>query len=132
MIQYMLDTNTVSYLIKGFPNVVDKVTASSMSAICISAITEGELLFGLGKRPEAKKLHHAVNEFLIRVSVLPWTSDTAEKYGSLRAQMETTGLILAPLDMLIAAHALEAGITLISSNQAFTQVPELSAADWNK
>ncbi len=74
MKHYMLDTNTVSHLIKAHPAVARRVVAAPMAALCISAITEGELLFGLAKRPDAHRLHRAVREFLRRVDVLPWNS----------------------------------------------------------
>ena len=109
MKRYMLDTNTVSHLIKENPAVARCVVAAPMASLCISAITEGELLFGLAKRPDAKRLHIAVREFLRRVDVLPWDSAIAERYGSVRADMELQGKILAPLDLLIATHALDAG-----------------------
>ena len=54
MRRYMLDTNTVSHLLRAHPSVARRVVAVPMASLCISAITEGELLFGLAKRPSAK------------------------------------------------------------------------------
>ena len=130
MKHYMLDTNTVSHLIKAHPTVAMHMVAVPMASLCISAITEGELLFGLAKRPEAKRLHVAVQEFLRRVDVLPWDSAIAERYGTVRANMEGQGRILAPLDLLIATHALSAGMVLVTSDRAFGQVSGLSLEDW--
>lgn len=126
----MLDTNTVSHLIKEHPAVVRHVVASPMASLCISAITEGELLFGLAKRPDAKRLHHAVRELLRRVDVLPWDSVIAERYGIVRADMARQGKILAPLDLLIATHALSLGAVLVTNDKAFRQVVHLQVADW--
>ena len=50
----------------------------------------------------------------------------------LRATMERSGKSLAPLDMLIAAHALEAGATLVSSDRAFRHIPGLTVEDWTE
>lgn len=130
MKRYMLDTNTVSYLIKAHPAVARRVVAASMASLCVSAITGGELLFGLAKRPDAKRLHIAVRELLRRVDVLPWSSAIAERYGVVRAEMERCGKILAPLDLLIAAHALDLGTVLVTSDQAFNQVNGLHVEDW--
>ena len=66
MTRYMLDTNTVSHLIKKHPVVSRRVMDVPMASLCVSSITEGELLFGLAKRPDAKLLHKAVKEFLLR------------------------------------------------------------------
>jgi tRNA(fMet)-specific endonuclease VapC len=130
MKRYMLDANTVSHLIKGHRAVAGRVVAMPMAALCISAITEGELLFGLAKRPDAKRLDRAVREFLRCVDVLSWDSGTAARYGSLRADMERQGKVLAPLDLLIAAHALGVGAVLVTNDRAFGQVGDLSVEDW--
>lgn len=129
---YLLDTNTVSYLIKRHPQVTQHLLAVPMHSVCISAITAGELAFGLAKRPEAVALKAAVNEFLRRVEVLPWDDAVAQTYGALRAQMQSSGTSLAALDMQIAAHAMHMNATLISSDKAFAQVPTLSVEDWTR
>ncbi len=128
----MLDTNTISHLVKGHPTVAKRVTAVSMASLSLSAITEGELLFGLARRPEAKRLHLAVRELLRRVDVLPWNSAIAACYGAVRADLERTGKILGPLDLLIAAHALGADATLVTNDRAFGQVTGLDVEDWTE
>ncbi|TAJ75775.1 MAG: type II toxin-antitoxin system VapC family toxin [Gallionellaceae bacterium] len=130
MKRYMLDTNTVSYLIKKHPAVAQRVMGVPMASLCISSITEGELLFGLAKRPDAKRLHAVVRELLLRVGVLPWDSATAACYGVARAKMEGSGKILAPLDLLIATHAQDVGAVLVTSDKAFCHVPGLVVEDW--
>ncbi len=128
----MLDTNIVSHFIKGINNIRNKVVSVPMSELGISAITEGELLFGLAKKPDAKQLSIVVHEFLIRVDVLPWDSAVAACYGKLRADMRKKGKILGNLDMLIAAHALTLGLVLITNDRAFTQVEDLKTEDWTQ
>ena len=130
MTRYMLDTNTVSHLIRAHQGVTQRVVDAPMESLCISSITAGELLFGLAKRPDAKLLHNTVREFLRRVEVLPWEGAIAERYGLLRADMERPGKILAPLDLLIAAHALNTDTALVTSDRAFGQVPGLRLEDW--
>jgi tRNA(fMet)-specific endonuclease VapC len=132
MKRYMLDTNTASHLFRNHPIVARRVVAAPMASLCISAITEGELLFGLAKRPDAKRLHLAVREFLRRVDVLPWESATAECYGMVRADMARHGKVLAPLDLLIAAHALSVGAVLVTNDRAFGQMADLHVEDWTE
>ena len=132
MKQNMLDTNTVSYLLKAHPVVGRRVAAAPMASLCISAITEGELLFGLARRPDAKRLHRAVRELLRRVDVLSWDSTVAERYGVVRADMERRGKILASLDLLIATHALSTGAVLVTNDKAFAQVADLQVEDWTE
>ena len=132
MKRYMLDTNTASHLLRNHPIVARRVVAAPMASLCISAITEGELLFGLAKRPDAKRLHLAVREFLRRVDVLPWESATAECYGMVRADMARRGKVLAPLDLLIATHALSVGAVLVTNDRAFGQMADLHVEDWTE
>jgi tRNA(fMet)-specific endonuclease VapC len=127
---YLLDTNTVSHLIKRHPQATQRLLAVPMHSVCISAITAGELAFGLAKRPEAVALKAAVNEFLRRVEVLPWDEAVAQTYGTLRAQLQRQGTPLAALDMQIAAHAWHAKAVLVSSDAAFLQVTQLEIENW--
>ena len=127
---YLLDTNTVSHLIKRHPQVTQRLLAVPMHKICISAITAGELAFGLAKRPQALALKAAVDECLRRVEVMPWDQAVAQTYGTLRAQLQSQGTPLAPLDMQIASHALHLKATLVSNDRAFAQAPDLLMEDW--
>jgi len=131
MIQYMLDTNTVSDFIKNQPAVTRRLLAVPMRSLCISSITEAELLYGVGKRPAAKKLNKIVNEFLQRVDVLAWDRQAAERYATAKVKIESKGKTLSPLDLLIASHALSTGCTLVSNDKAFRFIPGLSLENWS-
>ena len=128
--RYMLDTNTVSHLLRKQPAVMQRVVAAPITALCISAITQGELLLGLARRPGATALHDAVWQFLRRVDVLPWEAATSEVYGRARADSHSQGRVLAPMDLLIGTHALSIGAVLVTSDRAFAQMPGLSIEDW--
>jgi tRNA(fMet)-specific endonuclease VapC len=128
----MLATNIVSHFVRRQSLVDAKVVALPMETLCISAVTEAELRFGLTKRPGNKTLAHEVNEFLSRVEALPWDRNVAPHYARLRAETERQGKSLAPLDLLIAAHALAAGATLVTNDTAFAQIPGLPTEDWTQ
>ena len=130
MKRYLLDTNIVSHLIKDHPVVSQRIVKMPMISLGISVITEAELYYGLAKRREAKRLHLVVEEFLKRVDVLPWDSAIVKSYGCIRAEMERQGKNLAPLDMLIAAHALSVDAVLVTNDKAFYQVGGLTIEDW--
>jgi tRNA(fMet)-specific endonuclease VapC len=128
--RYMLDTNTVSSLLKKNPVVSRKIASVPMERLCLSVISEGEILYGLAKKPNARNLHLVVQEFLKRVDVLVWDTDVAEHYGVLRAQLEGNGNVLGSLDMQIAAHASQLGAVLVTNDQAFKRVGNLRVEDW--
>lgn len=133
-IRYMLDTNTANFIIKGNPAAVrEHLLEVPMASVCISAVTQAELLLGIERKPDAKRLHEAVKEFLLRVDILPWDSDAAEMYARLRADCERNGTPLGSMDMLIAAHAAAAGTVLVTSDRAFFYLRNfLTLADWTR
>lgn len=126
----MLDTNAVSALIKARANTLSAVLNERPS--CISVITEAELRFGLARRAVNADLRRIVENYLSSVDILPWTSASAQRYSLLRAELEALGKSLAPMDLLIASHAMAEDCTLVSADRAFTQVPGLRVVDWSE
>lgn len=131
---FMLDTNMASYIIKGGNDAVqNRLENVPMATVCISAITQAELLRGVAIKPGAKNLPLIVNEFLLRVDILPWDSSAAESWAALRTVFEKAGKTLAAMDMLIAAHAVSCGAILVTNDKAFYNVRKfLSLEDWTK
>lgn len=130
--RWMLDTNTVSDLLRAQVPVLQRVSERPMAALSVSVITEAELRYGLARRPEALRLHEAVRQLLLRVLPLPWDSTVAAVYGQLRAEQERLGRVLSPLDLQIAAHAKAVGATLVTRDRAFAQVTGLTLEDWSQ
>lgn len=132
--RFMLDTNMASYIIKGANDAVQiHLENVPMASVCISAITQAELLRGVAKKPDAKQLPVVVNEFLLRVEILPWDSRAAEVYATLRTAFEKEGKLLGVMDMLIAAHAESSGAILVTNDKVFYNVRKyLSLEDWTK
>jgi tRNA(fMet)-specific endonuclease VapC len=129
--RYMLDTNTVSHVVKQHPNVVRHMVGVPMASLCISTITAGEMLYGLARRPDALRLRSVVTEFIRRVDVLPWDFSAVERYGIIRAGLDRAGKPLGSLDMLIAAHALAASAVLVTNDRAFDRITQLQIEDWS-
>lgn len=128
--RYMIDTNTVSYIVKGkSPAARAKLAGLRFNEVaCISTITEAELRYGLAKSPNAKSLRPSLEAFFTKIQILAWGSEEAAAYGHVRARQEAAGKTLGNLDMLIAAHAISAGATLVTNDKAFAHVPDLPAA----
>jgi tRNA(fMet)-specific endonuclease VapC len=133
MVRYLLDTNTASYAIKGnIARVREHLLALPMAEIGISVITEAELRFGVARLPAAIRLKGLVEEFLLRVEVLPWNSAAAHQYAEIRAVLERYGKAMGNMDMLIAAHALALEAVLVTHDRVFRRVKRLMIADWSK
>lgn len=131
--RYLLDTNVASYIIKGnFPRVRARLLTVPMAQVAVSTVTEAELRFGVARKPGAKGLATAVEEFLLRVDILPWDSNAAKKYAAIRAAIEHVGRPMGNLDMMIAAHAVAAEAVLVTHDAVFRRVKDLKLEDWTK
>jgi tRNA(fMet)-specific endonuclease VapC len=132
-VRYLLDTNTVSYVIKGnFPHVRQRLMQVPIREVGISVITEAELRFGVARLPQATKLAIVVEEFLRRVEVLVWDSQAAQRYAQLRAALEERGEPMGNLDLMIAAQAIAAGAILVTNDRGFRRMKGLRIEDWSK
>ena len=96
-----------------------------LTPIALSAITEGEIAYGLARKPEAVHLRASIETLLSTIRILPWDSAAAQAYGTLRAKMSAAGKSLSNLDMLIAAHAIATDAILVTRDAAFLQIEAL-------
>jgi tRNA(fMet)-specific endonuclease VapC len=129
--KYMLDTNILIYLIKHRPvHVLDRFRQHDLSDICVSAITVAELEYGVSKSGSLK--NKQVLDGWLQLLHRPAFDDTAAStYGAVRADLESKGTPIGPLDMLIAAHCLALQATLVTNNvREFARVPGLKIEDW--
>lgn len=124
----MLDTNAVSAVVRGRAPALARWLYHR--GFCISVVTEAEIRFGLAHRAQKAEFRASVEGMLSTIDIRPWTSATARRYGPLRAELARLGKPLGPLDLMIAAHALAEGATLITADRAFAQVPGLAAQDY--
>lgn len=128
--RFLLDTNTVSRLLREDPVVMRRVARVPTRALAISSITAGELWYGLAKRATSTRWSVVVEEFLRRVDIAAFDDVAARRFGALRADLERRGTLLAPLDLQIAAHALALDLVLVSNDAAFRHVAGLQFEDW--
>ncbi len=84
----------------------ERLVQVPMSDVTISSITQGELLHGVAKKPDAKHLPLVAKEFLLRVDILPWDPKAAEAYAQIRSICENERTPLGAMDMMIAAHSI--------------------------
>ena len=130
--RYLLDTSAASYAItKKSPDFDRHLIRVPMVELAVSTVTEGELRYGLARRPSAP-LQSTIETFLLGLTVFPWDSGAAQRYGELRAALERQGQLLGSLDMMIAAHALSLRLILVSGDVAFKRVKHLKVEDWTR
>lgn len=130
---YILDTDTCSYVIRGASDALDaRLAREEPQSLAISAVTRGELMFGLEKRGKPLALSRLVIGFLDNIAVMPWDAPAADQFARLRAALERSGTPIGLMDTMIAGHALALGATLVTNNQKhFRQVARLKMENWS-
>lgn len=124
----MLPTHAVRALLLGKSSELDKLF--QRPSCSLSTIVVAEIRFGICRRQASETLRAIVEVFLETIEIQPWNEACASTYGTLRAELEHRGTPLAAMDLLIASHALARGCALVSTDQAFRQVPELTVMGW--
>ena len=128
--RFMLDTNIVSAYIKGKPMVDAQLSELTPDEWCISVVTRAELRYGI-ELSASSRMQRLVDDFLTLAPTLAWDSAAADAYGRLRALLRKAGTPIGPLDEMIAAHAMSAGLELVTNNtKHFEKVRGLVIRDW--
>jgi tRNA(fMet)-specific endonuclease VapC len=130
--KHLLDTNICIYIIRRQPAAVfARFDALAPGSVGISSITYAELAYGVAKSARPAQNQLALQAFTAPLVVLPFDHAAAAAYGDVRAHLERKGTPIGPLDLQIAAHALSAGLVLVTNNTAeFRRVPKLRVENW--
>jgi tRNA(fMet)-specific endonuclease VapC len=129
--RYMLDTNICIYIIKNHPpQVLRRLEALNRGGAVMSVVTYAELRAGLEIQTTNRAQDEHVLALLVsRIPVLPFTESDAESFGILRAAVRDRSR--NAMDRLIAAHAVNSGVTLVTNNEAdFKDYPGLVVENW--
>ena len=120
------------YAIKNKPEaVLQRLKSNIQDGLCISAITLAELQHGVEKSANPEKNAAALLQFLSILSVLDFDDMAAVEYGRICADLQRKGTPIGTMDMLIAAHAKNEGLVLVTNNvREFERVPELEIQNW--
>ena len=131
----ILDSNIISYYLRGDLQIVPRVQALAPADVGVPAIVEYELRYGLLRLPQeaAKPRLAALMQLLQPMQRLPFDSDCAAHAARIRAELEAAGTPIGPHDTLIAATALRYQATLVTRNvREFSRVPGLQWLNWHE
>jgi tRNA(fMet)-specific endonuclease VapC len=130
--KFLLDTDICIYIIKKKPvEVLQKFREYPVGDIGLSSITLAELKYGVQKSKQSSRNARALEKFLVPLSISEFDYKAANAYRKVRAELETQGTPIGPLDTLIAAHALSLNLTLITNNvREFSRVSGLKVTNW--
>lgn len=131
---YLFDTNILSEVIKKRPNqaLLERLSHTSGLLQFTSCICVMELRYGSSRRPDHKTFWQRIEKDLLSlVQVLPITQETAIVAGDVASGLSAQGRSISPEDLLIAATAMEGGLTLVTANERhFVHISGLKVENW--
>lgn len=129
---YLLDTNICIYIRRVRPpHVAERFHSISPEALAMSSVTFAELVYGARKSQAFAENMQRLLALRKSIRVLPFDDAAAEAYGAIRADLERRGQLIGSNDLLIAAHALSLGATLVTNNTGeFARVTGLRLENW--
>ncbi|HIJ57153.1 MAG TPA: type II toxin-antitoxin system VapC family toxin [Deltaproteobacteria bacterium] len=129
---YLLDTNIVSYWMRGMESVIDRIRSRSPSDFGLSTITLAEILYGIEKSSVKKKERRLkIEKISSLLMIYPFDEMAAIEYAVIRAELEKKGTIISERDTQIASIALANKLILVTHNvKEFNRIPKLKVEDW--
>lgn len=128
----MLDTNIVSLAMRADSRVIDRLKAAHDDDLLISTISLAEIEYDLARLPRgprgpskrASELRELFDALLTYVEIVAWDRSAAQRYAMVRGEAEAAGLTIDQADMMIAAHAVSLGATLVTADQTLLRRPK--------
>jgi tRNA(fMet)-specific endonuclease VapC len=132
--RFLLDTNICIAIIRGkSPRAVQRLTQHPIIDMGLSSITVAELEYGVQRSTDKAKNQQALQQFLIPFTFLDFDIQSTQVYGQIRFYLESQGMTIGSLDMLLAAQALAYNLTMVTNNVSeFARVPNLHIEDWTQ
>ena len=120
--RYLLDTNTVSALMRGAPAVATRLVKTPRADVAISQVTVAEIEFCLRYLPASRRRRlleaqwETIGSELIR---LPWDDAVSRAFGLRKARLERRGRRMSDFDLAIASHAIAFRLIVVTADAAF-------------
>lgn len=122
--RYLIDTCVISEIVKRIPErkVLDWVRSRDEGSLHLSVLTIGEIQKGISKLRDARKAKHLqkwIDEDLRKRfagRILGISLEVAFRWGVISGSAERDGRKIPVIDGLLAATALESGLTIVTRN----------------
>ena len=132
--RFVLDTNSVSFLMKGVPSVVGELSSRSRADVFLPQPVISEIEYGLARLAKSKRLDRLRQRFRIierELQRVPWSDQVSRAFGEIKADLERRGLRLEDFDVAVAAHALANDAILVTDNlDPMSRVSGLRIENW--
>jgi tRNA(fMet)-specific endonuclease VapC len=132
-VRFLLDTNACIHFLNGTSDrLVQRILDAGPGKIATSSITLAELHFGAARSARAEANLERVEAFADELVSYLFDDDCAARFGGIKAQMFSAGRPTPDFDLAIAAVAMTNGLTVVTADRHFADVPGLASVDWMK
>ncbi len=132
--KYMLDTNTLIFLIKNRPpEIAECVKAlTHEDRLCMSFVTYAELLKGAERSTRKPEVLRRLDNLIRQVPVsYPADAGICRHYAEQFTRLRAAGTPIGANDLWIACHALAEGATVVTHNtREFERIVGLAVENW--
>jgi tRNA(fMet)-specific endonuclease VapC len=134
-VKFILDTNVVSRLMRGDPEVSERLTTLSRNDVFLPQPAIAEIEYGLARMPKSarqRRLRRRFDIYRTELKRAPWTDDVSQAFGKIKADLERRGVRLEDFDVAFAAHALALDAKLVTDNlDHMRRVRDLRIESWS-
>ena len=129
---YLLDTNIISYWMRGDKRVINRIKKHAPADLSLSTITLAEILYGIEKSPMKKKERRLkIKQISSLLSLYSFDEVAVGKYAIIRTQLEREGMLISERDTQIASIAIANKLTVVTHNvKEFGRIGTLKVEDW--
>jgi len=133
LLKFILDTDISIYTIKRKPIHIRRLFNAHIGQLCISTVTFGELVCGAEKSQQKERNLRDIEGFAARLKIVDFDKHASQQFGQIKSELELSGGVIGPYDMMIAGHARSLGLILITNNdREFKRVDGLRTENWTE
>lgn len=133
--RYILDTNTISELMRGNGATLAKLRDCSSQDVAIPQPVRAEIAFGLALMRQSRRRVELERRWEVLAKELRsahWTDEVSQSFGEIKARLQHDGNLIEDFDIAIAAHATAEGHCLVTNNtKHLGRIPGLHLEDWS-
>lgn len=128
----LLDSDTAIRLMKYQPSHIRRLAELRVSDVFISSITYHEIYYGALHSGNPDRHFKLLKTLTDTITILPFTVASSKRSAEVSESLAARGTPIGPLDTLIAGHALEHELTLVTGNtREFSRVEGLPLENWD-
>jgi tRNA(fMet)-specific endonuclease VapC len=131
-VRVVLDSNIAIAAMNQAPEVVERLASMAVDEVGIPIVAIAELAYGAHRSRRVTENLGRLAALRRAFAAMPVSDAVAERYGAVRADLQTRGVAKSDFDLLIACTALEGDAVLVTADRSWLDgaIPGLRSENW--